>query len=302
MQDETVSRSFFYWQVTKNKHEGGVFQKRYDKMDYILADLSTPALTNSIQANLFSFFRYMQHSPHTTFQVLPRLVRWHTGIGHPWFNGALNIQPAVPDEDQQIQETLAFFHTRHINTFTWWLEAGLSATWGPHLLARGFRYDASTPGMAIDLQMIPEKPTLPANLRIVPVMDGDMLRIWNLAFLAGYELPFAWESSFYKFLTGLGLALPVRHYLGYLEDMPVATSSLYLGAGVAGVMFVATIPEARGRGLGSAMTLAPLQEARALGYRAGILQSSEMGYKVYQRLGFQKLCNIDNYYWTSETA
>jgi len=156
--------------------------------------------------------------------------------------------------------------------------------------------------MAIDLQMIPKKPTLPANLRIVPVMDGDTLRIWTLAFLGGYELPLAWESSFYQFLAGLGLALPVRHYLGYLEDMPVATSSLYLGAGVAGVMFVATLSEARGRGLGSAMTLAPLQEARTLGYRAGILQSSEMGYQVYQRLGFQRLCVIDNYYWISENS
>jgi hypothetical protein len=47
----------------------------------------------------------------------------------------------------------------------------------------------------------------------------------------------------------------------------------------------------------SAMTLAPLYEARALGYRAAILQSSEMGYRVYRRLGFQKQCQIDYFYW-----
>jgi hypothetical protein len=44
------------------------------------------------------------------------------------------------------------------------------------------------------------------------------------------------------------------------------------------------------------MSLAPLYEARNLGYRAGILQSSAMGYRVYQRLGFRKLCQMDHFY------
>jgi hypothetical protein len=40
-----------------------------------------------------------------------------------------------------------------------------------------------------------------------------------------------------------------------------------------------------------------LYEARRLGYQAGILQSSQMGYSVYRRLGFQHLCNIEHFYW-----
>jgi len=39
-----------------------------------------------------------------------------------------------------------------------------------------------------------------------------------------------------------------------------------------------------------------LIEARALGYRVGVLQSSEMGYPIYQRLGFQKMCDMDHFY------
>jgi GNAT superfamily N-acetyltransferase len=57
------------------------------------------------------------------------------------------------------------------------------------------------------------------------------------------------------------------------------------------------VPQARGQGIGSAMTLTALYDGRDLGYRAGVLQSSGMGYPVYQRLGFQKLCQMDYFYW-----
>ena len=85
--------------------------------------------------------------------------------------------------------------------------------------------------------------------------------------------------------------------LGLLDGVPVGTSNMFLGAGVAGIMFVATLPAARRRGVGAALTLGPLFEARQMGYRLGILQSSEMGYPVYRQLGFQHLTSMENYYW-----
>jgi ribosomal protein S18 acetylase RimI-like enzyme len=66
---------------------------------------------------------------------------------------------------------------------------------------------------------------------------------------------------------------------------------------VAGIYDVATLPEARGRGIGSTLTLVPLLDARRVGYRTGVLQSSEMGYEVYQKMGFQHLCQIENFYF-----
>ncbi len=62
-------------------------------------------------------------------------------------------------------------------------------------------------------------------------------------------------------------------------------------------MYVATLPAARGRGVGAAMTIAPLYEARQMGYHGGILQSSQMGYPLYRRLGFQHLCAMEHFYW-----
>jgi predicted acetyltransferase len=77
----------------------------------------------------------------------------------------------------------------------------------------------------------------------------------------------------------------------------VTTSSLFLGASAAGIYFVMTLPQARRQGIGTALTLAPLQEARELGYQVGVLGSSELGYPVYQRLGFEAYCRIGIYEW-----
>ena len=77
----------------------------------------------------------------------------------------------------------------------------------------------------------------------------------------------------------------------------MATASLFLAAGVAGIYFVCTVPSARRQGIGAAITLAALTEAQALGYRIAVLSSSSMGYGIYRRLGFAEYCRIGIYTW-----
>ena len=96
---------------------------------------------------------------------------------------------------------------------------------------------------------------------------------------------------------GLGTDLPWRHYLASPDGTPVATSSLFLGAGIAGIHSVATVPDARGQGIGTAVTLEPLREARRRGYRLGALFSSEMAVNLYLRIGFREYCKANLYLW-----
>ena len=79
----------------------------------------------------------------------------------------------------------------------------------------------------------------------------------------------------------------IRYYLGYLDGELVATSYLVLGAGVAGLYGVVTLPDARGMGIGTEMSLYPLRVARSLGYVYGVLDPSELGLRVYRKLGFK---------------
>jgi predicted acetyltransferase len=74
-----------------------------------------------------------------------------------------------------------------------------------------------------------------------------------------------------------------------VEGRVVATSRISIGAGVAGLYAISTLPAHRGHGYGRAMTIAALRAARTLGYRIGVLQASDLGYGVYKRLGFRDL-------------
>jgi ribosomal protein S18 acetylase RimI-like enzyme len=78
---------------------------------------------------------------------------------------------------------------------------------------------------------------------------------------------------------------------------------LFNGAGVASVYAVATLPAARGQGIGGAITLMPLLEAREMGYRYGVLFSSEMGVSVYERIGFRLTdARVNRYLWRNPDA
>jgi ribosomal protein S18 acetylase RimI-like enzyme len=265
----------------------------------ILTDLSPSSLTVAIKANLYAFFRSFRSSSQAIVHDSSHEFRWNTLIAHPWFNGVLSTQPPAQDIALTVQDTLAYFQSRGVASFTWWLAPHLEpAGWSQHLLPHGFHYDDSTPGMAMALANLP--PPAQHSLTIQRVEDRHTLAEWASTFIQGYAIPDAMTPVFLALIDSLGINLPFRHYLGFLDDKPVAASTLFLGAGVAGIYNVATLAEARGQGIGSAMTLTPLYEARNMGYRAGVLQSSEIGDRVYQRLGFQKLCQMDHFYWPAQ--
>ena len=266
-------------------------------MKYIQTDLSDEALITAIRANLGEFFRHLSRiNPEEHFEN-EKFTRWYSHLQHPWFNGVLSSR--LPEEDDQasIEETIQYFRTRKVATFTWWMEPQIQCgDWKPLLSKYGFGFSDDTPGMAADLQALNIPTQSVDGLEVRVVADDDALKAWAYVFTRGYDLPVEWETAIYALGLQLGLGFPIRNYLGYWNGKPVATSCLFLGAGVAGIYSVSTLPEARGKGIGAAVTIRPLQNALEMGYRIGVLQSSSMGFNVYRKLGFRHLCQIENFY------
>ena len=168
---------------------------------------------------------------------------------------------------------------------------------GRRLTAHGFEYGGDDIGMAVDLLELPEQVPVPADFVVERVRDEAGLAAWVEALGSGFgagPVEAEWIGEMYR---RSGFEGPWRHYVGLLAGDPVATSTSFFGAGVAGIYFVCTVERARRRGIGAGITLAALRDARDLGYKVGVLGSSEMGYPIYRRLGFEEYCRIGLYEW-----
>ena len=150
--------------------------------------------------------------------------------------------------------------TRKVNAFTWWFaqEAAL-ASWAPLLHGRGFIHDTGTPGLAMDLRDLADGAPLPEGLRITAVKDDQTMRIWASTFVRGYGLPPDWEPDVFDLLYGLGLEWPLQYYLATQDGVPVAASTLYLAAGVAGA------------------TIGGIGRSGLIGRRAAVARSADQG-------------------------
>jgi GNAT superfamily N-acetyltransferase len=175
---------------------------------------------------------------------------------------------------------------------------------GTRLEAHGLHHTGTLAGMAADLALLPAAWPVPDGVVISMVGDAGTLRTWMHVAVAGFGFPPAAEAPLVALYDRLALGHPVpwRCYLAAWHGTPVATSALALRAGVAGIYWVATLPEARRQGIGAAVTLAALREARSQGYRLGVLQAGRMGHAIYRRLGFQDYCSFGMYRWPGDAG
>lgn len=225
-------------------------------------------------------------------------LRWSIG-GSPidYHNCVVHADLSPEAADRAIQTSVERLRARGVPG-TWHVGPSMRPLdLGKRLLAAGFSNAGEEPGMAVDLQALSDDLRTPAGLQIRRVQDEAGLAVWAGTLGQGFgegEREANWVASVYR-KTGFGDAVPWRHYIAYLDDAPVGTSTIFTADGVAGVYFVMTVPEARRKGIGAAVTRFGLAEARALGSRIGVLQSSAAGRPVYERLGFRQYCTFNVY-------
>jgi GNAT superfamily N-acetyltransferase len=277
-------------------------------------------LAHAVQDNLFALFRAMAGSlPGGEIAETAQLGRHHTFPTNPMFKGVWQARLAEDQADAAIDETIAWFKARSAPYFFWWTGPGTTpADLGARLqacglldmkgqqqaLAAGIRQtEAGAPGMAANLADLDETllDKTPPGFLIKEVSAEKELYDFKKVFVETYEIP-GWAGQGWVDATlSLGIGkTPWRMYVGYLDGAPVATNMLFNGAGVASVYAVATLPAAQRKGIGAAITLQPLLVAREMGYRYGVLFSTEMGQPVYERIGFRLLPGrINRYLWRS---
>lgn len=117
--------------------------------------------------------------------------------------------------------------------------------------------------------------------------DKDLLRVALDVTARGFEAPPEMFAPMFEHAMG---SEPVDLWLAYADGGPVSTATGVVAGGAVGIFSVGTPPEHRRKGYGAWVTAQAVRRGFEAGAPFAYLQSSEMGFGVYERLGFERVC------------
>ncbi len=263
-------------------------------MTEVFYDISTAALMDVIDANLIekslSFAKFFEGDIRG-----PNPLCFVTGRRMPNNNGVVSARLPEGNVQKRITTVLKPFKSRK-RPLTWWVgPRTVPGDLGKSLQRHGFVHNRDMIGMAMDLDML-KCADLDLELSLVHVQDLEQLKDWYDIILDCF--PTTYSASYLDALAAISLRPDADwlHYVGRARNKVVGASSLFIGAGVAGLYNLGIHPAARGRGLGAWMTVQTFMQARELGYRIGTLQTTyPNALRMYHRLGFEVYCKIGIY-------
>lgn len=224
-------------------------------------------------------------------------LRWfRTGLPEAYCNQVLVTRLDEADADATIEKVRA--RIGRANTpFTWWVMPSFApADLAARLERQGLERGDTWPGFALPISDLVEPPAVP-GLEIRRVNGEPELESY-VGIVAQALSP---SETFTEFLREACRAIgfeddaPEEHVIGLLDGVPVASASVMVVGGAAGIYNVATLEPARGRGIGAAMTAAAVRRGAARGLSLATLQASSMGRPIYERLGFRFVCDLVPY-------
>jgi ribosomal protein S18 acetylase RimI-like enzyme len=262
----------------------------------ILRDHSESAVRDAIEENQLIFLgSFPGGMPRPYVWEMYRgedMMRSYTGIPRPMFNGVYALRLDEKNLEKEVSETVEFFRSRGV-PHMWWV--GPSSTAGIEELLAGhglMKLEWDNAAMAIDLRQLNE-----SKLRELSERSGaDVKRInteedldkWSKVFGAAFQNDELTYEVFHSVFKSLLEREACSFFLAEIDGEPVGGSSSALKAGVVGIYNVGTLEEHRGKGIGQLVSLVALHEAKNQGYEIGVLSSSELGFNVYQKLGFKE--------------
>jgi len=263
----------------------------------ILDECSPKAYKKAIHDSWNSLFLLFGGTPHYEILETQHLTTLACNTKISMFNRVMRTRLSPDNADEKIQETIDYFSSKEL-PFRWQIDPGDTPSDLPQRLENHSFSLKGGPGMALVIDEL-RVPKNPDGFRFEKVTTQEMNETFCRLLPEAYGMPEFARDDMAQMAMSIGIRDDYCNYLGFLDDKPVATSSVFYSDGVAGIYNVANLPE--GRGIGSIMSAVPLFDARDLGYKVSILHSTTMGYNMYKRLGFDEYCRHDSYEWTPQS-
>lgn len=265
-------------------------------MGQFLRNPAPHALLSAIEGNLIECFLNFGRVPQAELHENDGALWFSTGLPAAPYNVVLRTQWA-DDIDARVGRMLAYYQQRQ-TPLAWFVTPFTQpASLTHHLATHGLAVAEKLTGMAVNLDTLPAPALRSPDITIQRVSDEAAMRTFVKLLMHRWQLSPALSDTLYAWHSAIAFRpdSPGHYWLAFHNHVPVAKAFLYLGAGVAGIYGVYTLPEARGLGIARAMTLTAYRAARALGCRIGVLDSTEVAVNLYRQIGFVEQCPIHIY-------
>lgn len=268
--------------------------------------MEEPSWAVLYQACQAGFLRYLRASPLAEVSADPRVDWVITGVWSNTHNGVTGARLPAGSADEVIRDVMSRFRAAGVPG-TWFITDGDQPGDLPDRLERsGCQPERSGVVMGVArgaMHAAPPAP-LPADVRIVEVLDGDALELWFAAAAETWEEGAAepadptrpTQQALYLSL-GLAKNRPWRHWVALRGSEPVGMVSAFYTDLTIALENVGVVEPERRRGIGRALTLTAIRAAQT-DARWVVLGPSPEGALLYGSLGFtQQPCLPDQEFY-----
>lgn len=217
-------------------------------------------------------------------------------ISDDMFNYVLSARFTKENVSRRVDQVIHMFQEHNL-PFSWWVgESDSPSDLKNELCQQGLMFKEKDTGMILNLQSFSLKTE--SQLHFKQVNNEKALKDFGDIILAIGGHPECYERIYRHLpLSILQKNSPLQIHIAYLGDKPIVSGILVLGDNIAGIYYVATIPDERGKGYGTAMMEHLLNLAKQWGYFLAGLEASHEGLNLYKRLGFKEVCIFEEYAW-----
>lgn len=213
----------------------------------------------------------------------PNIVAVVTGDFSSFLNVVIDTRPRRENSLDLIKSATQFFD-KHNVLWSWFIAP---ASHEHDLTQLGFSLLEELPEMYFDLS----NPLQNVNNNLITIREADEnddLKEWIIPVNEGFQAPEG-EDHFRKLNAAIinSGSGKLRQFIAYYENNIAAAGTLFLSKNAVMLHNLATRNAYTKRGVGTALTLHMMKEAKNLGFKHCFLDSSEGGFNLYKRVGFQ---------------
>lgn len=185
--------------------------------------------------------------------------------------------------------------------FAWWIPPSQVNPEMSDLLKQiGFIQEASEDAMFCDLNQINKEDLMQKTDLVVKLVEGDRQLSDFIDIIKVYDDS---ANDFYNKIKGNDADLDEKLFVGYIDSKPVVIGILYFEDETAAIFSLITSESMRGRGYGTDTMKYLLNFAKKNGANIVTLSASgDNGYRIYERLGFEKVGRFECFEWVNHVV